>query len=283
MVADAMVTNLARDHHLPIVERAALANILHELALGQSGALDDASAAQVGKLAGARLGGRCAKNEIVSGARFPAWGIKRGIGYPCIVKPVGSGSSVGVTLVTDAQDLRAAVTHAQAEDPSGRCMVEEFVRFREVTAPVLRRAGALGTLPLAAIIPPGVVYDYEAKYPSAATPHRCPAAGPRGASATRSSTNSVHEIGASPDRPRAEYGSKPAAFVAAATTTARIPSAVETLPGRGPSLPAGTTTPIPRKINCAVNAPSMFVAPREGIPIASIEITVGFLSGSAAA
>ena len=54
VVSDALVTNLARDHRLPIVERAALARILDEQALGQSGALDDGQAAAVGKLAGAR-------------------------------------------------------------------------------------------------------------------------------------------------------------------------------------------------------------------------------------
>lgn len=54
VVADALLTSLARDHHLPLVERRALAALLDEQALGQSGALDEATAAQVGKLAGAR-------------------------------------------------------------------------------------------------------------------------------------------------------------------------------------------------------------------------------------
>jgi len=41
VVGDLVVTNLARDHHLPLVERAALAKILDEQALGQSGAVAD--------------------------------------------------------------------------------------------------------------------------------------------------------------------------------------------------------------------------------------------------
>lgn len=53
VVSDALVTALARDHRLPMVERAALGKILDEQALGQSGALDDGQAAAVGKLAGA--------------------------------------------------------------------------------------------------------------------------------------------------------------------------------------------------------------------------------------
>lgn len=54
VVADLVVTNLARDHRVPLVERAALQRIVEEQALGQTGAVDEAQAAQVGKLAGAR-------------------------------------------------------------------------------------------------------------------------------------------------------------------------------------------------------------------------------------
>lgn len=54
VVAELVLTNLARDHRLAIVERAALATILDEQALGQSGALANGQAAQVGKVSGAR-------------------------------------------------------------------------------------------------------------------------------------------------------------------------------------------------------------------------------------
>lgn len=54
VVGDLVLTNLARDHRLPLVERAALGKILDEQALGQSGALADGQAAQVGKVSGAR-------------------------------------------------------------------------------------------------------------------------------------------------------------------------------------------------------------------------------------
>ncbi len=54
VVSEALLTALARDHRLPMVERAALRQILDEQALGQSGALDEGQAVAVGKLAGAR-------------------------------------------------------------------------------------------------------------------------------------------------------------------------------------------------------------------------------------
>jgi TolB-like protein len=54
VVGDLVVTNLARDHHLQLVERTALAKILDEQALGQSGAIDEKQSAAIGKIAGAR-------------------------------------------------------------------------------------------------------------------------------------------------------------------------------------------------------------------------------------
>lgn len=54
VVSDLVVTDLARDHRLPMIERAQLGAVMNELALQQSGAVDDAKALQVGKLAGAR-------------------------------------------------------------------------------------------------------------------------------------------------------------------------------------------------------------------------------------
>jgi TolB-like protein len=54
VVSELVVTDLVRDHHLPLIERAQLGAVMNELALQQSGAIDDAQVLQVGKLAGAR-------------------------------------------------------------------------------------------------------------------------------------------------------------------------------------------------------------------------------------
>lgn len=54
VLSDMVVTNLARQHNLTLVERTALGKIMEEQALGQTGAIDEKQAAQVGKLAGAR-------------------------------------------------------------------------------------------------------------------------------------------------------------------------------------------------------------------------------------
>jgi TolB-like protein len=54
VVGDLLTTDLVRDHRLDLVERAQLATVLNELALQQTGAVDDAQVLQVGKTAGAR-------------------------------------------------------------------------------------------------------------------------------------------------------------------------------------------------------------------------------------
>jgi TolB-like protein len=54
VVADLITTDLARDHRLALTERGQLNRIMGELALQQSGAVDDKQVTELGKLAGAR-------------------------------------------------------------------------------------------------------------------------------------------------------------------------------------------------------------------------------------
>src|SRR5690606_20773690 len=57
------------------------------------------------------------------------------LGLPVFVKPVRSGSSIGVTKVTDWADLPAAIAAARAHD--GKVLVERAVAGREVDVGVL--------------------------------------------------------------------------------------------------------------------------------------------------
>ena len=54
VVSDLVVTNLARDHRLGLVERGQMGKLMDELALQQSGAVNDDQALQLGKMSGAR-------------------------------------------------------------------------------------------------------------------------------------------------------------------------------------------------------------------------------------
>jgi D-alanine-D-alanine ligase len=94
--------------------------------------------------------------------------VARELGLPLIVKPAREGSTIGLTKVTNASQLRPAYALAARHDPL--VLAEEFVPGQELTA------GFLGdqALPLIRIEPPDGGYDYEAKYFSEQTRYFCP-------------------------------------------------------------------------------------------------------------
>jgi D-alanine-D-alanine ligase len=94
------------------------------------------------------------------------------IGLPCIVKPACEGSTIGVTVVKQQEDLRPALELAFSYGPEA--LVEEFVVGTEITGPVLGNDDAR-VLPLVEIVPDGGFYDYEAKYTPGATQEIVPA------------------------------------------------------------------------------------------------------------
>ena len=101
-----------------------------------------------------------------SGVPAPRWvmapvdagAVAKDPGFPCVVKPSNEGSSVGLTLVRDPQDLAAAIALAARYD--AEVMVEEFIAGRELTV------GILGdhALPVIEIIAKHELFDYECKY-----------------------------------------------------------------------------------------------------------------------
>jgi D-alanine-D-alanine ligase len=84
--------------------------------------------------------------------------IESTFGWPVVVKPSKQGSTVGLTVVREAADLAAAMTLAASFDDE--VMVEKFIAGREFTVGVLDGAA----LPVGEIIPPGEIFDYQAKY-----------------------------------------------------------------------------------------------------------------------
>jgi D-alanine-D-alanine ligase len=96
------------------------------------------------------------------------------LGLPVVVKPVETGSSVGMTIVRNAAGMAAAIENALAYGDTA--MVEAFIEGREITCGVLGNE-MVEALPLIEIIP-GENYeffDYEAKYQPGATEEICPA------------------------------------------------------------------------------------------------------------
>jgi D-alanine-D-alanine ligase len=90
-------------------------------------------------------------------------------GLPCVVKPSGEGSSVGVHLVKDAGALAAACQDAASF--KGDVIVERYVKGKEIQVAVLD-GKALGVIE---VVPANEFYDYAAKYTAGTTQYFYPA------------------------------------------------------------------------------------------------------------
>ena len=80
------------------------------------------------------------------------------LGLPVIVKPPSGGSTLGLTLAHDEEELRKGLELSLEYEE--RVLFEAYVRGRELTV------GILGTeaLPVGEIVPEHELFDYECKY-----------------------------------------------------------------------------------------------------------------------
>jgi D-alanine-D-alanine ligase len=101
--------------------------------------------------------------------------IRMEIGYPLVVKPNESGSSVGVSIIHSERELPEALRATFAEDATA--IIQQYIRGRELTCGVMgnTRQTKLLALPPIEIIPGEAFFDYEAKYNSPKTQEICPA------------------------------------------------------------------------------------------------------------
>ncbi|WP_075794743.1 D-alanine--D-alanine ligase [Massilia putida] len=100
-------------------------------------------------------------------------GIVAALGLPLIVKPPLEGSTIGITKVTRAEDLQAAVDLARQYDKA--VLVEQFIQGREFSVPVLGSGPTARALPIVEIVAPEGNYDYQNKYFTDDTKYHCPA------------------------------------------------------------------------------------------------------------
>ncbi len=114
------------------------------------------------------------------GVLTPAWktvdyaaadvdGIVAGTRLPCVVKPIDSGSSIGVYIAHTPEEFREALTAGLAL--GGRSVIEEYITGREIQIAVLEGEA----LPSIEIVPKSGFYDYENKYQPGAAEEICPA------------------------------------------------------------------------------------------------------------
>jgi D-alanine-D-alanine ligase len=90
-------------------------------------------------------------------------------GFPCVVKPNDQGSTVGLTIAGDENELQKAVD--QAFTYSTSVLIEEFIPGREMTVAILENVA----LPVLEIVPKSGFYDYTSKYTSGMSEYFVPA------------------------------------------------------------------------------------------------------------
>ncbi len=84
------------------------------------------------------------------------------LGLPCFVKPCRSGSSLGVSRVTKAEDLSAAIQKAKEIDH--KVIIESAIPGLELACGVSDHSGEIKSLAITHIKPPGEYFDFESKY-----------------------------------------------------------------------------------------------------------------------
>lgn len=87
--------------------------------------------------------------------------IEKEFSYPCFIKPVNSGSSVGISKARNRDSLREALDLAARYDR--KILIESFVNGREIEVSVLGNDHPIASLP-GEIVPCNEFYDYKAKY-----------------------------------------------------------------------------------------------------------------------
>lgn len=91
------------------------------------------------------------------------------LGFPVVVKPCCGGSSVGVSIPKNDDELKVALDEAFKLEKY--VVVEQYVKGREFSVGVISGEA----LPIIEIIPLEGFYDYKNKYQPGATKDECPA------------------------------------------------------------------------------------------------------------
>lgn len=92
-----------------------------------------------------------------------------------VVKPIASGSSIGLHIITDEKSLDEA-THALSTEKFGSYLLEKFIEGRELTIGVLETDQGLKALPPSEVLlKAGHSFDYQGKYLGRGTTEITPA------------------------------------------------------------------------------------------------------------
>lgn len=159
--------------HGPFGEDGTVQELCEELHVAYTGSNAQASQLGMDKVA-SRL------RFVQEGLHVPAWQMVeatqhdlgstlRSVPLPAVVKPTNQGSSVGISIVRTAEELKAAVTYAATFDH--RVLIEQFIAGRELTVGILEHEA----LPVVEIQSSRSFFDYTAKYTPGLTRYVVPA------------------------------------------------------------------------------------------------------------
>jgi D-alanine-D-alanine ligase len=109
--------------------------------------------------------------ELGAAAVFAA--LVRKLGLPLVVKPAAGGSALGVSVITDAGQLPAALVSCYGYGETA--LIEKFVSGTELAVTVLDRGDGPVALPPVEIEVSTGRYDYSARYTAGATQFHTPA------------------------------------------------------------------------------------------------------------
>ncbi len=99
--------------------------------------------------------------------------IEEKFGLPVVIKAPSQGSSIGVEIVENAEEISAAIENSFKY--GDEILVEEFINGRELTVAVFGNEDKAKALPIIEITTTTGRYDYETKYKKGASTHICPA------------------------------------------------------------------------------------------------------------
>ena len=112
------------------------------------------------------------KDDVLSSFDSIKSDVANDLGYPVFIKPANSGSSVGVSKVTDENELKEALLKAIQFD--SKILIEEAIVGKEVEVAVLGNGNAVG-LTCGEIISDADFYDYDDKYNNGTSTYNIPA------------------------------------------------------------------------------------------------------------
>lgn len=93
--------------------------------------------------------------------------------FPLIIKPADGGSSIGIAIIKNQQELNEH--YEQLSREYNKIFVEQFITGKEITVGIIQKPEELQILPILQLKSHNEFYDYEAKYTHGKTEFILPA------------------------------------------------------------------------------------------------------------